>query len=276
MRIPGQRHNRETIAGRLRRPRGTVSFDRVSDSRETPGPADSGKADSGKAGSDGPGPDAVRPDPAVNRPSLPVTAWAVLGTLSFGEGLSGYDIKTWADWSLNYFYWSPSFSQVYSELRRLEKHGYVRSEADVGEVRNRRVYRITPDGLAALRQWAVTQDVDRPVLKHPTMLHLWLGHLNEPERLKALVNTHIAQMAELRDGAAARAESALREPSWAYTQIVMDWSARHYQAEIDLARDLLARIDEAAARFEAAEKQEGTGLPVPVDPGHWKRRNPDV
>lgn len=26
-----------------------------------------------------------------------------------------------------------------------------------------------------------------PVLKHGVMLRLWMGHLNEPERLKALV-----------------------------------------------------------------------------------------
>ncbi|MDN5757136.1 MAG: PadR family transcriptional regulator [Tomitella sp.] len=204
-------------------------------------------------------------------PSLPATAWAVLGTLSFGEGLSGYDIKTWADWSLNYFYWSPSFSQVYSELKRLEKYGFVDSEIGVGEVRNRRVYTITPEGLAALREWTLSDEVDRPVLKHSTMLHLWMGHLSDPVRLKALVRRHIGQMTELRDGAAARAESALREPSWAYTQIVMDWSRRHYQGEIDLAEELLEQIDEAAARFDSAAKQEGTGLPIPLEPGHWKR-----
>ena len=39
--------------------------------------------------------------------------------LAFGEEVSGYDIKKWADWSVGYFYWSPSFSQVYSELKRL-------------------------------------------------------------------------------------------------------------------------------------------------------------
>lgn len=205
-------------------------------------------------------------------PSLPATAWAVLGTLSFGEGLSGYDIKTWADWSLNYFYWSPSFSQVYSELKRLEKHGYVRSEASPDEARNRRVYWITDEGLAALRRWAADEPVDRPVLKHPAMLHLWLGHLSDPARLKEMLQRHIDQMAELRDGAALRAESARREPSWAYSQIVMEWSRRHYEAEITLARELLGQVDEAAASFAAAPKQEGTGLPVPVDPGSWKRR----
>ncbi|QDQ98928.1 PadR family transcriptional regulator [Tomitella fengzijianii] len=203
---------------------------------------------------------------------MPATAWAVLGTLSFGEGLSGYDIKTWADWSLNYFYWSPSFSQVYSELKRLEKHGFVESAAGETGTRNRRVYTITPGGIAALRRWARESAVDRPVLKHSTMLHLWLGHLSDPARLKEMVREHIAQMTELRDGAAARAESARREPSWAYTQIVMAWSRRHYQSEIDLAEELLEQIDAAGARFDSVAKQEGTGLPIPLQPGYWKNR----
>ncbi len=204
---------------------------------------------------------------------MPATAWAVLGTLSFGEGLSGYDIKTWADWSLNYFYWSPSFSQVYSELKRLEKHGFVESGDGGGGARNRRVYSITPAGLAALRRWARESEVDRPVLKHPTMLHLWLGHLSDPAQLKEMVREHIAQMTALRDGAAERAQNARREPSWAYTRIVMEWSRRHYDSEIALAQELLGQIDVAGARFDSAAKQEGTGLPIPLDPGRWKSRD---
>ncbi|WP_235681288.1 PadR family transcriptional regulator [Tomitella gaofuii] len=216
--------------------------------------------------------DAPDPSDEDGLPSMPATAWAVLGTLSFGEGLSGYDIKTWADWSLNYFYWSPSFSQVYSELKRLEKHGFVESDNGDGGARNRRVYTITPAGLAALRRWARESEVDRPVLKHATMLHLWMGHLSDPVRLKEMVRAHIEQMTALRDGAAERAQNARREPSWAYTQIVMEWSRRHYDSEILLAEELLEQIDAAGARFDSAAKQEGTGLPIPVEPGHWKSR----
>ena len=58
---------------------------------------------------------------------LPLTAWAVLGMLSFGRELSGYDLKKWADSSLRFFYWSPASSQIYAELRRLERVGYVES-----------------------------------------------------------------------------------------------------------------------------------------------------
>ena len=58
---------------------------------------------------------------------LPATAWTVLGLLSFGTDLSGYDLKKWADNSLRFFYWSPAASQIYAELRRLERLGYATS-----------------------------------------------------------------------------------------------------------------------------------------------------
>jgi hypothetical protein len=40
------------------------------------------------------------------------TANAVLGLLSFGTELSGYDLKKWADHSLSLFFWSPASSQI--------------------------------------------------------------------------------------------------------------------------------------------------------------------
>ena len=35
---------------------------------------------------------------------LPPSSYAVLGLLSFGRALSGYDLKQWADHSLHYFF----------------------------------------------------------------------------------------------------------------------------------------------------------------------------
>lgn len=43
--------------------------------------------------------------------------------LTFEEELTGNDLKKWADWSVGFFYWSPSISQVYAELKKLEESG---------------------------------------------------------------------------------------------------------------------------------------------------------
>ena len=98
---------------------------------------------------------------------LSATAWAVLGLLSFGRELSGYEVRKWADASLRFFYGSPAMSQVYRELRRLEARGYATSRpAPRDEPRRKRLYRITPAGKAALRAWLRDTPVEAPAVRH--------------------------------------------------------------------------------------------------------------
>jgi len=178
-------------------------------------------------------------------PELPATAWAVLGLLSFGRELSGYDLKKWADHSLRFFYWSPAASQIYAELRRLEDRGLARSRV-VGEdgLRPKRLYRITAAGTRALRAWVHDADAGPTVLKHPTLLRVWLGHLSDPTELRALVRDHRERaVADLADARHAHA-GAPRE--WPYTVAVTTWAVRHAEAEIDLADALLADLDRVA------------------------------
>ncbi|GAA3490016.1 PadR family transcriptional regulator [Streptomyces cremeus] len=179
-------------------------------------------------------------------PALPATSWAVLGLLSFGEELSGYDLKKWSDWSLRFFYWSPSFSQIYSELKRLEKAGYATSRLVAQETgsRDKRVYRITGEGLAAVRRWAREAPVDPPVLKHGPMLRLWLGHLLEPDQMRDILARHREFAEKMRRRALADVEGAKGETAWAYPTLTLKWAERHYAAERDLADAMLADIEE--------------------------------
>lgn len=176
------------------------------------------------------------------RPDLPGTAWALLGLLSFGRELSGYDLKKWADSSLAYFYWSPAPSQIYSELRRLERLGLATSEAEPGDNRKKRRFRITQAGVEALRTWLAESEVGVPMLKHGTAMRVWLGHLLEPQRLRELVEEHRTQMSELAEQAADVARRG-REQAWEYPSIVLDWSSRYYTAQVELADQLLADLD---------------------------------
>ncbi|MBF6077612.1 PadR family transcriptional regulator [Nocardia beijingensis] len=181
--------------------------------------------------------------PAV--PDLPTTAWAVLGMLSHADELSGYDLKKWADWSLQFFYWSPSFSQIYAELKRLEKHGYASSRTVAHEdgVRGKRMYAITPEGRAAAANWVNHAPVEAPVLKHGVMLRAWLGNLAEPDRMRGILAEHIEYAEKMRRRAEADAKGAEANPDWAYPELVLRWCVRHYEAERDFARELLADIE---------------------------------
>ncbi|MER5946679.1 PadR family transcriptional regulator [Streptomyces sp. NPDC001904] len=177
-------------------------------------------------------------------PRLPQTAWAVLGLLSFPGERTGYELKKWADSSLRFFYGAPAFSQIYAELRRLEDLGYVTSRrSGPEEPRAKRAYTITEAGRAALASWAAgTHDPGAVSLKHPVLLRVWLGHLAEPERLRALVAEHVTRAeGELRDvrDALAKADGV---DAWAHPQIALRWSERRLVAEVDLARGMLADL----------------------------------
>ena len=75
----------------------------------------------------------------------------ILGLLSIGPR-SGYEIKATVDRSTRYF-WAASYGQIYPELRRLEKEGFIEGEDAPNGARPRRVYRLTPTGRAELEAW---------------------------------------------------------------------------------------------------------------------------
>lgn len=190
--------------------------------------------------------------------------------LSYEEEISGYDLKKWCDWSLRYFYWSPSYSQIYSELKKLEQHGYATSRVQRDEgVRGRRLYKITETGRAAVIAWTNETPVDPPVLKHHVMLRIAYGHLSSPDRLKEILREHIAYVDKLERRAAIDAGAAKSEPGWAYSQIVLQWSERYYAAERELAQQLIDDIDAADAVLQQARRGDEAGYPKPV-PGHWR------
>ncbi len=202
--------------------------------------------------------------------NLPPTSWAVLAMLSYEEEISGYDLKKWADWSLRYFYWSPSHSQIYSELKKLEQHGLATSRVDADNaMRGRRLYRITDAGREAVTAWHNTTPVDQPVLKNHVMLRIMFGHLSSPERLKEILREHIDYVDAIEKRAAVDAEAAKMEAGWAYSQIVLEWAERYWATQRELALDLIDRIDAADAVLRGAEHDERRRYASPT-PGRWR------
>ncbi len=174
---------------------------------------------------------------------LPTTAWAVLGLLSFGRELSGYELRKWADASVRFFYGSPAMSQIYRELRRLESRGYATSwVTPADEPRRKRLYRITPAGVEALSAWLRDAPVEAPVLKHGVALRVWLGHLSDPATLRRTVEEHRDLAARMVDEVARARAAAEHEPAWTYPAIIERWGERYWAAERDAADALLADL----------------------------------
>ncbi len=201
--------------------------------------------------------------------ALAATSWALLGMMSYEEEVSGYDLKKWIDWSVDLYYWSPSYSQIYTELKKLEGLGLVTSRVEHDEgTRSRRLYKITPDGMAAVTEWTNYAPVDPPVLKHSVLLRVTFGHLSNPGRLKEILQEHVAYAEARHRKAVEDADGAEVEPAWAYSVIALRWAAKYYAAEREFALEMMKEIDEADAIIQKAAKG-GFGKPRPK-PGYWR------
>jgi DNA-binding PadR family transcriptional regulator len=179
---------------------------------------------------------------------LTPTGYAVLGLLSFGQELTGYELKQWADGSLRFFYTAPAMSQIYSELDRLRMAGLVRDRAVPDGNRTIRTYRITPEGEAVLRAWAEDTEPEPPVLKHHVALRLFLGHLIAPARLLELAANHRTWVEERLHELEQVDEALAAGPPevWRYARLVAGWGRRYYGAELDALDELRHELEDGA------------------------------
>lgn len=76
----------------------------------------------------------------------------LLGLLNYG-GMTGYDLSKTFKESLAFF-WKAQTSQIYRELNLMEKEGFLTSTIEFQTDKpNRRVYTITEQGRAELKNW---------------------------------------------------------------------------------------------------------------------------
>jgi PadR family transcriptional regulator, regulatory protein AphA len=75
----------------------------------------------------------------------------ILGALSLGPR-TGYEIKRLVDNSTRFF-WAASYGQIYPELKRLERAGFVSAANETRGGRRRIRYSLTAAGRDRLREW---------------------------------------------------------------------------------------------------------------------------
>ena len=180
--------------------------------------------------------------------TIPVTAYALLGLLTFGDELTGYELKQRADVTLRFYWVSPAMSQIYSELGRLREHGLVEAHTRPDGGREVTTYAITEAGRTALRDWMTTTPAGFPVLKHSVLLRLLVGHASDPETITAMLEEYVAELADARADlaqvrASLRGRDAPGEP-FHFPSLVADWGLDYFAAESRHARKALARLGE--------------------------------
>ena len=182
---------------------------------------------------------------------IPVTGYAILGLLTFGDELTGYEIKQRADVTLRFYWVSPAMSQIYTELRRLTEHGLVRADARQEGGREVTSYAITEDGQAALRAWMDGTPAGFPVLKHTVLLRLLIGHATEPGRTRQMLHDYLDELDEAREdlGEVREALRGADQPGepFRFPSLVADWGLDYFAAEARHARRALDSLGETDA-----------------------------
>jgi len=185
---------------------------------------------------------------------LPTTSYAVLGLLTFGDELTGYELKQRADSTLRFYWVAPAMSQIYSELARLTDQGLVQPTTSAGAGRRTTTYRITDAGRSALADWIAESRAGFPVLKHSVLLRLLIGHVGEPERIRAMLEEYVAELAvaraDLREVRKALRGSDGPGEVFHYPSVVADWGLDYFAAEARHTRKALDRLSAATGRQE--------------------------
>jgi DNA-binding PadR family transcriptional regulator len=108
---------------------------------------------------------------------------AVLAALLDGSA-SGYELAKWFDTTVAH-YWHATATQIYQELSRLEREGYVSGvEVTQRDRPNKRVMTITDKGLAELDRFAA--ETSRPeAFKNDLAVKVRVADVVDPEALLA-------------------------------------------------------------------------------------------
>ena len=154
------------------------------------------------------------------------------------HGLTGYELKQRADRTLRFYWVSPAMSQIYTELDRLSRRGFVEAVDDTSGKRTTRRFRITPDGREALTTWLHTSEHEFPVLKHPIALRLMLGSLMGPGEIEAMLDGYVEALAARRQELQAVREFLGDREAVAYPARVADWGLAYYDAEVEIVEKL--------------------------------------
>jgi PadR family transcriptional regulator AphA len=104
-------------------------------------------------------------------------------------------------------FWTSSPSQIYAEPRRLLALGWITRERQPGKTRSRTLYRLTPSGRAALRDW-LRSPAGFPKLQHEASFRLFAGDMiDDAEIIASLqrLRADIVEMSALVDLNVARA-----------------------------------------------------------------------
>ena len=150
------------------------------------------------------------------------------------EPRSGYDIKAILE-RTSKWYWVESNSQIYPMLKKLADKGYVSSTLDqTSGARARKVYTITEQGLARLKEW-LEQPVEYSTYREELLLKLNAGQFMTGEQLLihlraylVYINSHVHDLDDVIEHINRRHKD---RPDYDYLMMTYDYAQDLWQAK---------------------------------------------
>ncbi len=197
---------------------------------------------------------------------LTVTESCVLGLLVTKEQ-SGYDLNRSAQQSVGLIY-APAKSRIYAVLPHLLKRGLVtRREVPQRKRPVKFVYRITPAGRRALRDWL--NDASQPVSRPLLLLKVFFGSEANPDALvKQLLRRReeIASELETLREIERRNEDGREDELMLFPTLTLDWGLAIDPIELEWIDRTLERIA-ALRRAETGKAGAKARPPAPAGRG---------
>lgn len=188
----------------------------------------------------------------VSRPiQLTQTAHIVLGMLSYGHELSGYEIRQWVMRSHGALYKAPAHSQIYGELERLVEAGLITSRAVVqADNPDKIVHALTDEGRSALHDWVESGNVAAPVIKHPLAVQTSFAAGVDPTNLVARLEAHIATTMTMLDDLEDMVVGLTGDEDAALARVAVEWALGIRQADVSGAKkareELVRRMERSS------------------------------
>jgi PadR family transcriptional regulator AphA len=192
------------------------------------------------------------------------TDYVILGMLSLGDNLSGYEIRKGIEQSVGSF-WGESYGQIYPSLRRLTSEGLVEKNPPAPKPKLRRQeYAITESGRACLREWLRLPFQNDPP-RNEFLLKLFFGVEAGPavsiEHIREVQRRNRQLLSMLNGIEAAAGKSAWQDPHRRYWMLTLNLG-------LALTRTALDWCDSALAELQAIESSLGdSAQTVPTHAG---------
>jgi PadR family transcriptional regulator, regulatory protein AphA len=192
----------------------------------------------------------------MSSPQPSVTAFALLALLSLRDRWTTYELTKEMRRNV-VFFWPRAESKLYEQAKRLVELGLADASRERTGERPRTIYRITPSGRAALRDWLGEQPARGVALHSEALVRVLASGQAGVDELQAVADTVEAEALGMFAVAAAVAREyrAARHPFQTEVHVrafIFDFLSSHAAANLEWARRTRATL----ATWPGATKQQ--------------------